>query len=49
MKFAHIMTPEMIQSLTALVHKKTIDSTWYNILVKAIFVTSLSILVFLSL
>lgn len=37
MKFAHIMTPEMIQSLTALVHKKTIDSTWYNILVKAIF------------
>lgn len=37
MKMTHIMTPEMIDSLSALVHKKTVESTWLAILVKAIF------------
>lgn len=37
MKYAHVMTPEMTGSLTALVHKKTIESTWLNILIKGIF------------
>lgn len=37
MKFAHVMTPEMTQALTALVQKKTVDSTWLNIFTKGIF------------
>lgn len=37
MKYAHVMTPEMTDSLTALVHKKTVESTWLNILIKGIF------------
>ncbi|EHY93508.1 formate/nitrite transporter family protein [Staphylococcus saprophyticus] len=37
MKFTPIMTPEMISSLTSMVDGKTIDSSWYAILVKAIF------------
>lgn len=37
MKFSHVMTPEMTQSLTALVHKKTVESTWLNIFTKGIF------------
>lgn len=37
MRMTHIMTPEMIQSLTTLVNSKTIESTWLNILVKGIF------------
>ncbi|BBD89196.1 formate/nitrite transporter family protein [Staphylococcus caprae] len=37
MKFSHVMTPEMTDSLTTLVHKKTVESTWLNILVKGIF------------
>ena len=36
MKYAHVMTPEMTDSLTALVHK-TVESTWLNILIKGIF------------
>ncbi len=47
MKFAHVMTPEMTQALTALVQKSTVDSTWLNIFTK-VFVTSLLILVFSS-
>lgn len=43
MKFTPIMTPEMISSLTSMVDGKTIDSRWYAILVKAIFVISLLI------
>ena len=31
------MTPEMIASLSKTVHMKTVESTWLNILVKAIF------------
>ncbi len=37
MKGTHIMTPEMIASLSKTVHMKTVESTWLNILVKAIF------------
>ncbi|WRN23750.1 formate/nitrite transporter family protein [Staphylococcus aureus] len=37
MKYAHVMTPEMTQALTALVQKKTVDSTWLNIFTKGIF------------
>ncbi|MFC1451541.1 formate/nitrite transporter family protein, partial [Bacillus cereus] len=37
MKYAHVMTPEMTDSLTVLVHKKTVESTWLNILIKGIF------------
>ena len=37
MKFTPIMTTEMVTSLTTLVNGKTIDSTWYAVLVKAIF------------
>ncbi|SCS82029.1 formate/nitrite transporter family protein [Staphylococcus caeli] len=37
MKFTPIMSPEMLSSLTKMVDGKTIDSTWYAILVKAIF------------
>ncbi|EHJ07300.1 formate/nitrite transporter family protein [Staphylococcus simiae] len=37
MKFSHVMTPEMTQSLTTLVHKKTVESTWLNIFTKGIF------------
>ncbi|MCE3321409.1 formate/nitrite transporter family protein, partial [Staphylococcus aureus] len=36
MKYAHVMTPEMTQALTALVQKKTVDSTWLNIITKGI-------------
>ena len=36
MKYAHVMTPEMTDSLTALV-QKTVESTWLNILIKGIF------------
>ncbi|WP_349675698.1 formate/nitrite transporter family protein, partial [Staphylococcus aureus] len=32
-----VMTPEMTQALTALVQKKTVDSTWLNIFTKGIF------------
>lgn len=46
MKYAHVMTPEMTQALTALVQKKTVDSTWLNILQKVFSVTSLLISVF---
>ena len=49
MKYAHVMTPEMTQALTALVQKKTVDSTWLNILQKVFSVTSLLISVFLFL
>ena len=31
------MTPEMIADLSKTVHMKTVESTWLNILVKAIF------------
>ncbi len=37
MKYAHVMTPEMTQALTALVQKKTVDSSWLNIFTKGIF------------
>lgn len=37
MKGTHIMTPEMIASLSKTVHMKTVESTWLNILVKGIF------------
>lgn len=37
MKFTQIMTPEMITALSDMVQLKTIDSSWYEILVKAIF------------
>src|SRR5699024_2718410 len=37
MMFTPIMTTEMVTSLTTLVDGKTIDTTWYAILVKAIF------------
>lgn len=37
MKFTHIMTPEMITALSDMVQLKTVDSSWYEILVKAIF------------
>ncbi|QLK86755.1 formate/nitrite transporter family protein [Staphylococcus sp. 17KM0847] len=35
--FTKVMTPEMITALTATVDAKTIEPTWINILVKAIF------------
>ncbi|MEB7422453.1 formate/nitrite transporter family protein [Staphylococcus arlettae] len=37
MKFTQIMTPEMITALSDMVQLKTVDSSWYAILVKAIF------------
>ncbi|NKE83966.1 formate/nitrite transporter family protein [Staphylococcus arlettae] len=37
MKFTQIMTPEMITALSDMVQLKTVDSSWYEILVKAIF------------
>ena len=37
MKFTHIMTPDMIKALTTTVDAKTIEATWYAILVKGIF------------
>lgn len=37
LKFSHVMTPEMTNSLTTLVHKKTVESTWVSILIKGIF------------
>lgn len=37
MKFTHIMTPDMIKALTTTVDSKTIETTWYAILVKGIF------------
>lgn len=37
MKFTPIMTTEMVNILTKMVNGKTIDATWYAILVKAIF------------
>ena len=46
MKFAHVMTPEMTQALTALVQKKTVDSTWLNIFTKGIFFIACGVVVF---
>ncbi|RBA03099.1 formate/nitrite transporter family protein [Staphylococcus arlettae] len=37
MKFTQIMTPEMITALSDMVQLKTVESSWYDILVKAIF------------
>ena len=37
MRFTHVMTPEMITALTKTVSTKTVESTWYAILVKGIF------------
>lgn len=37
LKFSHVMTPEMTNALSTLVHKKTVESTWLNILIKGIF------------
>ncbi|MCJ1667393.1 formate/nitrite transporter family protein [Staphylococcus sp. NRL 19/737] len=37
MKGTHIMTPEMIAALSKTVHAKTVESSWLNILIKAIF------------
>lgn len=37
MKGTHVMTPEMVASLSKTVHLKTVESTWLNILIKGIF------------
>lgn len=45
MRFTHVMTPEMITALTKTVSTKTVESTWYAILVKGIFCNFFIILV----
>ena len=37
MKGTHVMTSEMVASLSKTVHLKTVESTWLNILIKGIF------------